>query len=35
MQYDVFISHAREDKDGFVRELAAGLRRGGPVTCIE
>lgn len=28
-QYDVFISHASEDKDGFVRPLAAALRDRG------
>jgi TIR domain-containing protein len=27
--WDVFISHAHEDKDGFVRDLAEELRRGG------
>src|SRR4051812_49118779 len=29
MDYDVFISHASEDKDGFVRELATCLRNRG------
>lgn len=28
-EYDVFISHASADKDGFVRPLAEALRRGG------
>jgi hypothetical protein len=27
--YDVFVSHASEDKDGFVRDLAVALRRRG------
>ncbi|HJZ37133.1 MAG TPA: DUF1883 domain-containing protein [Solirubrobacterales bacterium] len=27
--YDVFVSHASEDKDGFVRDLALALRRRG------
>jgi hypothetical protein len=29
MEWDVFISHASEDKDGFVRPLAEGLRSCG------
>ena len=29
MQWDVFISHASEDKDSFVRPLAAELRKNG------
>lgn len=29
MEWDVFISHASEDKDDFVRHLAESLRRSG------
>jgi hypothetical protein len=29
MQWDVFISHASEDKDSFVRPLATELRKNG------
>jgi hypothetical protein len=29
MEWDVFISHASEDKDDFVRHLADHLRRSG------
>jgi hypothetical protein len=29
MEWDIFISHASEDKDAFVRPLAVGLRKSG------
>jgi hypothetical protein len=29
VQWDVFVSHASEDKDGFVRPLAEALRSEG------
>ena len=33
-KWDVFISHASEDKEDFVRSLAEGLKDRGPASVV-